>query len=70
MNKEEKVTLEERFARVEEIIGQMENGDISLNESFELYKQGIEEVKEANQMLDSIEKAMLMMNEDGELEEF
>ncbi len=66
----EKVTLEERFANVEEIIGQMESGDVSLDQSFELYKQGLAEVKAANSMLDEIEKAMLMMNEDGELEEF
>ena len=36
----------------------------------ELYKQGIGEIKEANEMLDTIEKAMLVLNESGEMEAF
>ena len=48
----------------------METGDITLDQSFELYKNGLEEIKAANAMLDEIEKAMLVMNEDGSLEEF
>ena len=48
----------------------MEAGDASLDESFELYKTGLEEIKVANAMLDDMEKAMLLLNEDGTLEEF
>lgn len=70
MNNEKTVSLEERFAHIEEIIGEMENGDISLDQSFELYKNGLEEIKAANSMLDDMEKAMLILNEDGSLEEF
>lgn len=64
------ITLEERFERIEEIIGQMEAGEASLDQSFELYKNGLEEIKVANAMLDDMEKAMLLLNEDGTLEEF
>lgn len=67
---DEKITIEERFAKLEEIISKMESGDISLDDSFDLYKQGLEETKAANASLDTIEKAMLVMNENGELEEF
>jgi len=63
-------SLEERMIDLEKIIEKMEGEDISLDESFLLYKQGLNEIKEANDMLDSMEKAMLMMTEDGELEEF
>ena len=62
--------LEERFERIEEIIDKMETGDVSLDLSFELYKNGLEEIKAANAMLDDMEKAMLILNEDGTLEEF
>ena len=48
----------------------METGDTTLDKSFELYKNGLEEIKAANAMLETIEKAMLVMNEDGSLEEF
>ncbi len=70
MSDEKKVSLEERFEQIETIIQQMEKGDVSLDKSFELYKNGLEEIKEANAMLDDMEKAMLILNEDGSLEEF
>ncbi len=70
MSSEKTVSLEERFEHIEEIIEKMETGDVSLDQSFELYKNGLEEIKAANAMLDDIEKAMLVMNEDGSLEEF
>ncbi len=70
MSSEKTVSLEERFEHIEDIIEEMETGDITLDKSFELYKNGLEEIKAANAMLDDIEKAMLVMNEDGSLEEF
>lgn len=70
MSKEKQISLEEHFEHIEEIIDEMETGDISLDRSFELYKNGLEEIKAANGMLESIEKAMLVLNEDGNLEEF
>ena len=66
----ETITLEERFDTIEGILEQMESGEISLDESFELYKKGLSEIKAANESLDLIEKAMLVLNENGELEEF
>ena len=48
----------------------MEDGNTSLDETFELYKRGIEEMKAANEALDHVEKAMLVLNESNELEEF
>ena len=62
--------LEERFAAIESILDQMEAEDVTLDQSFALYKQGLEQIKAANRSLDSIEKAMQVLNENGELEEF
>lgn len=70
MSNEKTVSLEERFEHIEEIIETMETGDVSLDKSFELYKSGLEEIKAANSMLDEMEKAMLILNDDGSLEEF
>ena len=70
MSDNKNFSLEERFEHIEEIIDQMEAGDVSLDASFELYKNGLEEIKAANAILDDMEKAMLVMNEDGSLEEF
>lgn len=66
----ENPSLEKQFAFIEEIIGKMEAGDVTLDETFDLYKKGLEKIKAANAMLDDMEKAMLIMNEDGSLEEF
>lgn len=72
MNKENKktLTLEERFAHLEQIVARMEDADVSLDEAFELYKKGLDEVKSANDMVQGMEKAMLVLNSDGQLEEF
>ena len=69
-NNKKEMGLEERFAAIELILDQMEDENVTLDESFELYKKGMEQMKVANQALDQIEKAMLVMNESGELEEF
>ena len=67
---EKTLTLEERFAHLEQIVARMEDGDVSLDEAFELYKKGLDEVKSANDMVQGMEKAMLVLNSDGQLEEF
>ena len=69
-NNKKEMGLEERFAAIELILDQMEDENVTLDESFELYKKGMEQMKAADQALDQIEKAMLVMNESGELEEF
>jgi exodeoxyribonuclease VII small subunit len=47
----------------------MDSDDISLEESFEYYKKGLDEIKESYKMLQSMEGKMLKLTEDGELEE-
>ena len=54
--KKEEKTLEEAFSE--------------LDDSFRLYKQGMELLKYCNDKLDTVEKKMLQMNEDGSLGEF
>lgn len=63
-------TLEETLEQVEEIIRQMEESQVSLDTSFRLYQQGIEKLKHCNQMLDAVEKKMLILGQNGELSEF
>ena len=42
----------------------------TLEDSFRLYKQGMGLLKFCNDKLDTVEKKMLQMNEDGSLGEF
>lgn len=62
--------LEERFAKIDSILDAMEDENVTLDRSFALYKEGLEQIKAAGQSLDTIEKAMLVLNQDGKLEEF
>ena len=40
MQEEEKLNLEEAFAKLEEIVGDLEQEDISLEQSFQTYRAG------------------------------
>ena len=63
-------TLEENFARLEEIIEKMESDDISLEEAFAAYSTGMAVLKECNEQIDRVEKKVLKLSEQGILEEF
>ena len=70
MAEKQEVTLEEKLARIEEIIHKMEEPEVSLDTSFQLYQAGIEQLKDCNQMLDAVEKKMQILNLNGELSDF
>ena len=61
--------LEEVFERLEQVISEME-GEISLEESFNLYHQGMDMLKICNEKIDKVEKQMLILDEGGESLEF
>ena len=46
------------------------SSDTSLEDSFRLYKEGMELLKYCSGKLDTVEKKMLQMDEDGTLREF
>ncbi len=66
----DKMTLEETFAGLEEVIQKMEQGEISLEESFQLYHKGMNLLKSCNDKIDKIEKKMLILDEKGAAYEF
>ena len=61
--------LEEVFERLEQVISEME-GEISLEESFNLYHQGMDMLKICNEKIDKVEKQMLILDEGVESHEF
>ena len=64
------LTLEQIFEKLEGTIGKLEQEDISLEESFRLYKEGMKLVKSCNDKIDKVEKEVLKLNENAELDEF
>ena len=62
--------LEEAFGELETIIEALTSREISLEESFQKYKQGMELLKICNDKIDTVEKQMLVLNDRGETDEF
>lgn len=62
-------TLEENFLRLEEIIEGLEDEDISLEDAFAAYSEGMTILKKCNEQIDRVEKKVLKIAGDGELEE-
>lgn len=66
----QELTLEEAFSVLEEAVSKLEAEDISLEESFHVYKEGMNILKYCNDKIDKVEKRVLQINEDGEVDEF
>lgn len=66
----ENMSIEETFAKLEETITQLEKEDISLEDSLKAYEQGMEYIKSCNEVIDKAEKKVMVIRENGELDEF
>lgn len=62
--------LEQMFTELEALIGKMEDSDVTLEQSFDLYNRGMELLKKCNQTIDTVEKKVLVLDENGETHEF
>ena len=67
--KEEKISLEEALGKLDETIMKLQSEEVSLEESFELYKIGMDYVKICSETIDMVEKKVLMLNQEGNLNE-
>ena len=63
-------TIEESFETIETIISKLESGDVTLDESFALYKSGMEELQSANAKIEQTKKAVMAISNDGEMAVF
>ena len=64
------MTIEEAFAAIDEKIKALEDEDISLEESFTKYKEGMELLKLCHESIESVEQKVKEIAEDGSLEDF
>ena len=63
-------SLETVFEQLDEIVQKLEAEDVSLEEAFQLYHTGMDMLKVCNEKIDTIEKKMLVLDENGEQHEF
>lgn len=64
------MNLESRLDKLDELIEQLESDEISLEDAFEKYSEGIKLVKECNESIDRVEKKVQMLMDNGETEDF
>lgn len=63
-------TIEEVFQELDNLAVKLEDSETSLEDSLRFYKEGMELLKYCSDKLDTVEKKMLQMDEDGTLREF
>ena len=66
----EDITLEEAFVLLEEKLENLESDEISLEESFKVYKDGMDLLRKCYEKIDYVEKKVLEINEAGDIVEF
>lgn len=64
------LNIEEAFDQIEEAIGKLEDENISLDEAFSVYQEGMKLLKLCDEKIDRVEKKVLSINREGELDEF
>ena len=62
------MTLEEMLGALEECVEKMEQGELTLEQSFEAFKEGMELVKSCNESIDRVEKEVVKLMDDGSIE--
>lgn len=67
---ENKEGLNDYFDKLEEITGKMEEEDITLEDSFNLYADGMKLLKKCSDTIDNVEKKILQLDDEGETHEF
>lgn len=68
--KEETFRLEEGFEKIEQLLTRLSDREVSLEESFSLYREGMELLKQCNARIEHVEKQMLQIDEEGQTHEF
>ena len=63
--KPKELSLEERMQKMEDIIRRMESMEMTLEESFRLYKEGMDQLKACSDMIDTVEKDLQIIEEGG-----
>lgn len=63
-------SIEETFKDLDVMVEKLESDDISLEESFKLYEEGMTLLKDLNGRIDRVEKKMQQIDENGQMGEF
>ncbi len=66
---DKEIKLEEAFEKLNQIVASLEKPDISLEDSFGLYQEGMKLLKTCNDSIDKVEKQLIILSENGDVNE-
>ena len=58
-----KIGLEELLVQLEQVMETMEASELSLEQAFDLYKNGMDLLLQCNQAIDKVEKELMILEE-------
>jgi exodeoxyribonuclease VII small subunit len=61
--------LEESFEKLDHILEELEKPEVTLEDSFALYQEGMKLLKLCNDSIDKVEKKLIILEENGEANE-
>ena len=64
------MTIEESFARLEGMVKALDSDEITLEESFQLYEEGMKLIKDVSGRIDLVEKKIRILESQGGTEDF
>ena len=67
---EKQPTIEEAFAKVQELLSEMSKEDVTLEQAFSNYEEGMKLIRYCNKKIDSVEQKVRKLNQDGSMDEF
>ena len=59
-----KLSIEESFEQLDTIIGSLQQGDLSLEESFQKYEEGMKLIKHSSDTIDKVEKKLEIIEQE------
>ncbi len=65
----EQLTIEETFSKLDGIIKKLESDELSMEESFAAYAEGLTLIQSCRGSIDEVEKKVLVLEESGEQHE-
>ena len=66
----QELSLEQSLEQLEQVMEELGSPELSLEESFVKYKQGMDLLLKCNQAIDKVEKELMILEENGISDEF
>lgn len=70
IEEKQELSLEQSLEQLEQVMEELGSSELSLEESFAKYKQGMDLLLKCNQAIDKVEKELMILEENGLSDEF